>query len=101
VIVQGSRYEGVDITGIRTVDGKERKFLHDRRVFSMADVGANGFEYEIKGEETLDAIADRFYGDDKLWWLIADVNNILFAFDVQPGDTIIIPDPNIRVQTTK
>lgn len=101
MIVQGSRYQGVPMTGIRTVDGKDRKLIHDRTVFSMADVGADGIEYEVKGEETLDALADRFYGDDTLWWLIGDVNNIFFAFAVVPGDRIIIPDPSIRARAAK
>lgn len=101
MIPVGSRYQGVDITGIRTTDGKEKKFLHDRRVFSMTDVGTTGFEYTVVGEEVLDGIADKFYGDDTLWWLIADVNNIFFMFDVGPGDVIIIPDPSIRVQSVQ
>ncbi len=100
-ILKGSRYEGVPITGIRYADGSERKFLNDRRIFGPADVGTNGVEHVIQGQETLDALANTFYGDDTLWWLIADVNNIFFMWDAGPGDTIIIPDPSIRVGTTQ
>jgi nucleoid-associated protein YgaU len=91
-ILRGSRYEGVAFTGIRTVDGKTKKFLHDRRIFTLKDVGANTFEHMVKGQETLDGLAETFYENQNLWWLIADVNNILFALDLQPGTILKIPN---------
>ena len=94
-IFRGSRYERVPFTGIKTVDGKTRKMLHDRRIFSLDDVTDSSIEHTIEGDEALDSLAERYYGDDRLWWVIADVNDILFAFDFSPGDIIIIPDPNI------
>ena len=94
-ILSGSRHEGVPYTGIKTTDGKIRKFLHDRRVYSQEDVGENAIEHIVQGEETLDSLADRYYNDDTLWWLLADVNNIFFAFDLEPGQTLTIPDPSI------
>ena len=87
--------QGVPFTGIKTVDGKTRKFLHDRRIFSKEDIGENAIEYVVQGDEELDSIADKFYGDDTLWWLIADVNDIEFIFDVAAGDIILIPTPFI------
>ena len=95
MILRGSRYVGIPYTGIKTVDGKTKKFLHDRRIYSVDDVGENAIEHEVKGEETLDSLADFYYKNDQLWWLIADVNDILFAFDIQPGDVLVIPDPSI------
>ena len=95
MIFRGSRYESVAFTGVKTLDGKTRKMLHDRRIFSLDDVSDSAIEHVVQGEETLDALADRFYKDDRLWWIIADVNDILFAFDLQPGDILVIPDPNI------
>lgn len=101
MIVKGSRYEGVAITGIRFADGTDKKLLHDRRIFSPEDVGTQGVEHLVVGSETLDSIANDYYNDDTLWWLIADVNNIFFMHDVQPGDTVIVPDPAIRVKSTQ
>lgn len=100
-ILKGSRYEGVAITGIRFDDGTDKKLLHDRRIFRPEDVGTQGVEHTIVGEETLDSLANDFYGDDTLWWLIADVNNIFFMWDVKQGDVVVIPDPAIRVKTTQ
>lgn len=97
-IFSGSRYEGVDITGIKSLDGKSRKFLHDRRIYSKEDVGSNSFEHTVAGGEQLDSLADSFYGDQNLWWLIADVNDILFALDLQPGQILTIPTKALVIE---
>lgn len=44
-----------------------------------------------QGEE-LDPIAYEGYGNSKLWHIIADVNGIFFPFEIDPGQTLIIPD---------
>jgi len=94
-ILRGSRYEGVPFTGIKTTDGKTKKLLHDRRVFTREDIGQDFIEHTIEGEEELDALADRYYKNDELWWLIADVNNKFFMFDVTVGETIVVPSPSV------
>ena len=94
-ILRGSRYQGVPITGVRNVEGNERKFINDRRIFSLDDVGEDAIEHTLVGGEELDSLASRYYDDDKLYWLIADVNDILFPFDVEPGQVIVVPNPDI------
>ena len=42
--------------------------------------------------ETLDTLAFKFYKNSKLWWIIADYNNILDPFDLTPYTTLDIPD---------
>ena len=95
MIVKGSRYVGVPYTGVRTVDGKVRKLLHDRKIYTINDVDDDAVEHTVEGEETLDSIAALYYNDERLWWLIADVNDILFGFDIEPGDVLVIPDQSI------
>ena len=94
-IFRGSRYEGVPYTGVKTRDGKTRKFLHDRRVFTQDDIGERAFEHVVVGQEQLDGLANLYYNDQNLWWLIADVNNIFFALDIQPGDILFIPEKDL------
>lgn len=94
-IFSGSRYQGVAYTGVKALDGSVRKFLHDRRIYSLRDVGNSSFEYVVQGEEQLDGLADSFYGDQNLGWLIADVNNILFPLDIRPGDRLVIPNKSL------
>lgn len=44
-------------------------------------------------ENRLDKIAFRFYGTAKLWWAIAQVNNLVDPFmDVPTGTQLRIPD---------
>lgn len=53
----------------------------------------NDVLHEVKQDETLDSIAGNRYGNSKLWWLIADVNNqIISPFDtLSPGTYLVIP----------
>lgn len=41
--------------------------------------------------DRLDIIAGRFYGDGKLWWIIAAASNIGWAPQVPPGTIIKVP----------
>lgn len=41
--------------------------------------------------ETLTAIAERYYGDWRLWRLIADRNAIADTRQIEPGTELIIP----------
>lgn len=45
----------------------------------------------IQGD-TLWNIAHQAYGDSKLWWIIADVNNIDSPFEIEAGLSLLIPD---------
>lgn len=51
----------------------------------------------IKDGETLTSIANRYYGDSQLWYLIADANSIFNPFDdiLEVGATLRIPGPEI------
>lgn len=42
--------------------------------------------------ETLEQLAYKNYGDSQLWWVIMEANSKYnFEFEIQPGDTILIP----------
>lgn len=45
----------------------------------------------IQGD-TIWNIANQAYGDSKLWWIIADVNNIDNPFELEAGLSLLIPD---------
>lgn len=59
--------------------------------------------YTIQVSDTLDKLAKRFYGDERLWWIIAERNGIIHAIDeCVPGHDIIIPNPEeVTEQWTK
>lgn len=48
--------------------------------------------YTVIQGDTLDSIAYSAYGDSKLYFIIKDANDILFNYDLEVGDTLIIPD---------
>ena len=61
-------------------------------VFYPPSVNQEGDYYIIAGEgDRLDNIAFDFYGDPKLWWVIASENNL-------PGDSLYIPGPDCGKQ---
>lgn len=48
--------------------------------------------YTVIASDTIWAIAHAAYGNSKLYWVIADVNNLSMPIDITPGQTLIIPD---------
>lgn len=46
----------------------------------------------LQEKQRLDTLAGRFYGDGRLWWLIAIGSAIGFALQVPPGTLITIPN---------
>lgn len=94
-ILRGSRFQGVAYTGIKTDDGCSRKVLALRRHFTAQDISDRAIEHVVEGEEQLDTLAERYYRDERLWWLIADVNEILFPLDIPVGTVLIVPDPAV------
>ena len=41
--------------------------------------------------ERIDSIAGRYYGDGRLWWVIAAASNIGWWMQVPPGTRLVIP----------
>lgn len=49
--------------------------------------------------ERIDRIATRFYGNPRLWWVIAVANDIeIHPTDLNEGDTLRIPAPRFVLQ---
>ena len=49
----------------------------------------NFTKYSVEDDERPDQIADDFYGDPKLWWIIATVNKLGKGTLIVPRNTII------------
>jgi nucleoid-associated protein YgaU len=47
--------------------------------------------YVIQEGDRLDSIAGRFYGDGRLWWVIAATSGIGWWLQVPPGTRLVIP----------
>jgi len=52
----------------------------------------DSFEYVTKPGDTLAGLAQRFYRDAKLWWVISDHNPAIgYAFDLEPNTVLTVP----------
>jgi nucleoid-associated protein YgaU len=55
--------------------------------------------HQVKGSDRLDRLANRYYGDSVLWWVIAVANNIeIVPTEVSQGDILRIPSPRFVQQ---
>lgn len=95
-VFKGSRYAGVKFTGILGKDGKVRKYLHGRDPVKLADVQEPVVVHEFEYGETIDELAWKAAGKPRLWWLIADVSDILFPLDIAPGTKVVVPSRELR-----
>ena len=53
----------------------------------------------VMDEDQLESIAFKYYRSTKLWWLIADINDIFNPFELETGSKLIIPDVNILTRS--
>ncbi len=83
MIFQYSRFEGILN---RDVEGKKTFSIRNIRNFDMT----NGYLVRVQEGDTLSYLAYSYYGDARLWWLIADANN-LNPFNLVEGLEIFIP----------
>lgn len=88
MITQGSRY--TDSTVITTtVHGQPAQVIvpgaQTPQTFTFTS-------YQVTASDTADGLAQRYYGDATLWWVIADANpEQLWWGSMTPGTTIRIP----------
>lgn len=90
-IFRGSRFEGVPFTAIRTEGGIVKRFLHLRTHLKAEDVKRDFRVRTILEPTQLDNLAKEDGGKETLYWVIADVNEILFPLDVPDGTQLLIP----------
>lgn len=51
----------------------------------------------MQGEERLDVIAGRIYGDSSQWWIIAAASGIGWSLQVPPGTRLVIPIDLVQI----
>ena len=87
MITRDSRYAGAGTAVIR-IDGREVTYLRTR--FITPPVG--GYAHTVTGDERLDIIAYRYYGDPARFWRIADANDAMDPEELlELGRTLVIP----------
>jgi nucleoid-associated protein YgaU len=53
--------------------------------------GVATFSYTMAAGDRLDHLAARYLGDDRYYWVIALVNNIIYPLGIAPGTVLHIP----------
>jgi nucleoid-associated protein YgaU len=54
-------------------------------------------KYYWRPNDNFYKISEKFYGDSKYWYIIAQFNKLPFEGDIKVGDTLMIPRPLVRV----
>lgn len=86
-VYQGSRYENESVVSVKTVDGWHPTVFRP----NMAITPARGEILSEDGED-FQVLAQRYYGNPELWWIIADANPaVLYPDNVPPGTVLRIP----------
>ena len=92
-ILSNSRYEGVDITGVKRADGTIRSFLHDRDLIQQNDIGEDFTVKEFVTGEEFDLLAFERGGKARLFWIICDINDIIDPHEpILKGTKIKVPN---------
>jgi hypothetical protein len=77
-VYSGSRYEGARLAQIQMPSGERRPYVYGRRHFSEGDLGPGTTIWNFSAGDDLDQIAFLHLGSEARWWVIADVNGVLF-----------------------
>jgi hypothetical protein len=88
MIFKGSRYQNTPTYVVTGPDGDPVSAL---RIRFVPDTPA-GFVHVYGGDERLDLLAYRFYGNPEKFWLIADANTEMDPEELlEPGRPLLIP----------
>lgn len=94
-VFEGSRYQDTAYTAITGRDLVTRKWLNPRVPITAEDVEPDWIIHEVKQGDDLDLLAYLYTNENadktKFWWIIADVNSLLWPLGIEPGTELIIP----------
>lgn len=103
-VFQGSRYVGSRAFAVTGTDGVTKKFLEFRIPLKMTDVDPNWVQHTVQKGDELDSIAYQYGGTtpakSKLYYLIADINDVLFPLDVPVGTKLAVPVKELTTRST-
>jgi hypothetical protein len=85
MFLDNSRYARLTPTNVKTCSGREVAVIHLRRLPAVS-----GAPHTVHGNDRLDIIAQRTYGDPTCFWHIADANTEIEAKKLlQPVNRVI------------
>lgn len=90
-VYPGSRYEGIGRSALVESNGQVDAILHTRKRLTSTDLGEANFVQELEVGDELDLLASDFGGKSRLWWVIADLNEVVDPFSIPVGTKLVIP----------
>lgn len=79
----------------RLKDGRQ---VYRSKIYPKIPKRDNDIYIVTQGGDRLDTLANQFYGDSSLWWIIASANNIHNApFGLKDGTILRIPQNFIEI----
>jgi nucleoid-associated protein YgaU len=104
-VYEDSRYSSCEFTTVVGKDKIARKYLHPRTPKTLEEVDPDWVSHDAKYGDDLDLLAYQYSGDNanrsKYWWMIADVNDILWPLDIEPGTKLVIPTRMLAIKGMK
>jgi len=90
-----SRYNNADYVGLQFSDGSAKRFVLPNSPLTIDDLEDDWVEHVVQDGDTLDLLAAQYAGSEHLWWMIAEVNELIWPLDLEAGTRLIIPVTNM------
>jgi nucleoid-associated protein YgaU len=94
-----SRFAQLPMLEVKAPDGSRRQVIALRLVRSLPE--GKVAQHLTKQSESIDLLARRFYGSERLWWRILDANPVLYPLDIRPGDVLNVPASGPATRVTR
>ncbi|HJQ24879.1 MAG TPA: hypothetical protein VKA60_13255 [Blastocatellia bacterium] len=94
-----SRFMGLPILRVHAPDGVVRQVIALR--LQRPPVSGDVTTYQVKDGEPIDLLAQRFYGDDGLWWRILDANPLVYPLDIGKDRVLKMPARGPATRVTR
>ena len=75
---------------VEYIDPKNGDFFETRQPLKLREDASDLF-YTVSDCDRIDLIAYKHYGDVRLWWVIAEFNNITNPLELHAGTVLRIP----------
>lgn len=100
-VFRNSRYDGSSYIGLTLSDGKIKRWVAPQSPMTVDDISADWVEHVVEGPQDLDMLALAYGGKEQFWWMIAEVNNIMFPWDIAIGTRLIVPTTALTRRTRR
>jgi len=88
-VTPDSRFAGLPILEVLAPDGTTRHVVALR--IGRLPAPDPRAPVRVRQGDEIDLLAQKYLGNERLWWRILDVNPFVYPLDVAPGDSLSLP----------